>query len=53
MLRHTAGTRIYKKNNKDLMGVARILGHTNLNTAAIYAKMDAEGLLEAIDNAEG
>lgn len=53
MLRHTAGTRIYKRNNKDLMSVARILGHTNLNTSAIYAKMDAEGLLEAMDNAEG
>lgn len=53
MLRHTAGTRIFKKNNKDLMSVARILGHTNLNTAGIYAKMDAEGLLEAMDNTEG
>ena len=52
MLRHTAGTRIYKRNNKDLMTVARILGHANLNTAAIYAKLDAEGLLEAIDNTE-
>ncbi|MDX2007832.1 MAG: tyrosine-type recombinase/integrase, partial [Meiothermus sp.] len=53
MLRHTAGTRIYKKNNRDLMSTARILGHADLNTAGIYAKMDAEGLLEAIDNAEG
>lgn len=52
MLRHTAGTRIYKKNNRDLMTTARILGHANLNTAGIYAKMDAEGLLDAIDNAE-
>jgi integrase/recombinase XerC len=53
MLRHTAGTRIFKKNNRDLMSVARILGHTNLNTASIYAKMDAEGLLEVMDNTEG
>lgn len=53
MLRHTAGTRIYKRNNKDLMTVARILGHADLNTAAIYANLDAEGLLEAIDKAEG
>jgi integrase/recombinase XerC len=52
MLRHTAGTRIYKKNNRDLMTTSRILGHANLNTAGIYAKMDAEGLLEAIDNTE-
>ncbi len=52
MLRHTAGTRIYKRNNNELMTMARILGHANLNTTAIYAKLDAEGLLEAMDNAE-
>jgi len=48
MLRHTAGTRFYKAS-RDLHATARLLGHTNLNTSAIYAKMDLEGLFELID----
>ena len=45
-------TCIYTMNNRDLMSTAQILGHANLNTAGIYAKMDTEGLLLAIDNTE-
>ncbi len=48
MLRHTAGTRLYKKS-RDLHATARILGHANINTSAIYAKMDLEGLFEVVD----
>ncbi len=48
MLRHTAGTRFYKKS-RDLHATARLLGHTNVNTSAIYAKMDLEGLFEVVD----
>ncbi|WP_337868868.1 tyrosine-type recombinase/integrase [Meiothermus sp.] len=48
MLRHTAGTRFYKKS-RDLHATARLLGHTNVNTSALYAKMDLEGLFEVVD----
>ncbi|MER3443918.1 MAG: integrase [Meiothermus sp.] len=48
MLRHTAGTRFYKAS-RDLHATARLLGHSNLNTSAIYAKMDLEGLFEVVD----
>lgn len=48
MLRHTAGTRFYK-TSRDLHATARLLGHTNINTSAIYAKMDLEGLFEVVD----
>lgn len=51
MLRHTAGTRLYSKNGRDLLVTARTLGHANLNTAAIYAKLETEGLIEAMDRA--
>ena len=51
MLRHTAGTRIYR-GTRDLHVTARILGHQNLNTSAIYAKMDLEGLRQTIDQLE-
>ena len=51
MLRHTAGTRFYRATG-DLHVTARLLGHSNVNTSAIYAKMDLEGLREAVDRLE-
>ncbi|GEM82508.1 tyrosine-type recombinase/integrase [Meiothermus hypogaeus] len=51
MLRHTAGTRFYK-SSRDLHATARLLGHTNINTSSIYAKMDLEGLFEIVDGLE-
>ncbi len=51
MLRHTAGTRFYRAT-KDLHVTARLLGHSNVNTSAIYAKMDLEGLRAAVDRME-
>lgn len=48
MLRHTAGTRFYKAS-RDLHATARLLGHSNVNTSAIYAKMDLEGLFDVVD----
>lgn len=51
MLRHTAGTRFYKAS-RDLHATARLLGHANINTSAIYAKMDLEGLFEVVDKLE-
>ncbi|MCS7058307.1 MAG: tyrosine-type recombinase/integrase [Meiothermus sp.] len=51
LLRHTAGTRIYRKS-RDLHITARLLGHANVNTSAIYAKMDMEGLFSLVDRLE-
>ncbi len=51
MLRHTAGTRFYRATG-DLHVTARLLGHANVNTSAIYAKMDLEGLRDAVDRLE-
>ncbi len=51
MLRHTAGTRFYKAS-RDLHATARLLGHANVNTSAIYAKMDLEGLFAVVDRLE-
>lgn len=48
MLRHTAGTRIYRVS-RDLHATARLLGHSNVNTSAIYAKMDMGGLYDLVD----
>lgn len=46
-LRHTAGTRLYKAG-RDLYVVSQALGHSDINTSAIYAKMDLEGLSDAM-----
>lgn len=51
LLRHTAGTRFYQVS-RDLHATARLLGHSNINTSAIYAKMDLEGLFEVVDKLE-
>jgi integrase/recombinase XerC len=46
-LRHTAGTRIYR-STRDLHVVSQALGHSDVNTSSIYAKMDLEGLSDAM-----
>jgi integrase/recombinase XerC len=50
-LRHTAGTRLYKAS-RDLYVVSQALGHSDVNTSSIYAKMDLEGLNEAMSRLE-
>jgi len=49
ILRHTAGTRLYR-NTRDLYRVAQVLGHSDVNTSSIYAKMDLEGLKDAMSS---
>lgn len=49
ILRHTAGTRLYRKT-RDLYRVAQVLGHSDVNTSSIYAKMDIEGIREAMES---
>jgi len=42
-LRHSAGTRLYKESG-DLETVARLLGHSSLETTRIYAKWSEDGV---------
>ncbi|AWR87998.1 tyrosine-type recombinase/integrase [Meiothermus taiwanensis] len=51
LLRHTAGTRYYQ-GLRDLYAVATLLGHTDVNTSAIYAKMDREELQRRVEGLE-
>jgi len=52
MLRHTFATRYLKANPDDLRGLARLLGHSNLNTVMIYTEPtmnDLTGRMERMD----
>lgn len=46
-LRHLAGTRLYRATG-DLYVVAALLGHTDVSTSRIYAKMDRSRLRKAV-----
>lgn len=50
-LRRTAGTHLYRAT-RDLYVVADVLGHSSVNTSAIYAKMDLESRREAVQAME-
>ncbi|WP_216317691.1 tyrosine-type recombinase/integrase [Deinococcus aestuarii] len=50
-LRRTAGTRLYRAT-RDLHVVSDILGHANVTTSAIYAKMDQDIRREALEKVE-
>ncbi len=46
-LRHLAGTRLYRATG-DLYVVAALLGHSDVSTSQVYAKMDRSRLKEAV-----
>ena len=53
LLRHTFGTRLYKKT-KDLVQVQKILGHSNINNTRIYVTIagdDTKKILQEYHNA--
>ncbi len=51
-LRHTFATRYLAANPGDLRGLARLLGHANLNTVMIYTEPTIDDLVERMERVE-
>jgi site-specific recombinase XerD len=51
-LRHTFASRYLTANPDDLRGLARLLGHANLNTVMIYTEPNMEDLAERMERME-
>jgi site-specific recombinase XerD len=51
-LRHTFARRYLKEHAGDLVGLAQLLGHTDINTTAIYTRATAEDLASRVEQIE-
>lgn len=51
-LRHTFASRYLAANPNDLRGLARLLGHSNLNTVMIYTEPDMDDLVQRMERME-
>ncbi len=49
MLRHTFAHRYLAAHPGDLVGLARVLGHADLNTTSVYTRLSADELAERLD----
>ena len=47
--RHTVGTNVYKKT-KDILMVAKVLGHDSVNTSKIYITMDEDDVKNIMED---
>src|SRR5690606_20601578 len=52
MLRHTFATRYLNANPDDLRGLARLLGHSSLNTVMIYTEPTLDDLNQRLERME-
>jgi site-specific recombinase XerD len=52
LLRHTMAHKFLEDNQNDLVGLGQLLGHSDLNTTARYAKRTEEQLGHAVENLE-
>ncbi|WP_164689733.1 tyrosine-type recombinase/integrase [Herpetosiphon llansteffanensis] len=50
MLRHTFARRYLTDHPGDLIGLARLLGHSDLNTTSLYTQPTAEELAQRVDD---
>jgi integrase/recombinase XerD len=51
MCRHSFSHLFLKKSHNDLIGLSKLLGHTNLKTTQIYTNINDEELQKGFDNA--